>query len=236
MNDFPFRVEVVRTSRKKSVSIQVEPGLVRLRAPHSTSDAWLRDLLVRRSRWIATKLKELSERPETKPREGVSGEIFPCLGRDYRLQVLPGAAHFVAVEGDELRVTVKESAWASPNTAKDAVKDIVKHLLTGWYRQRAEEELFAKTERLAKVVAVTPRSVMVRSYKSRWGSCSINGDIRYNWHLIFQPHPVVDYVVVHELCHLLEHNHSPKYWAHVERHIPNWREYRDWLKKAPVVF
>jgi predicted metal-dependent hydrolase len=77
---------------------------------------------------------------------------------------------------------------------------------------------------------VNPASVTVKNYKSRWGSCSTKGDISYNWRIILAPHSIVDYVVVHELCHMLEHNHSSKYWKHVERHVPNWRECREWLK------
>ena len=63
-----------------------------------------------------------------------------------------------------------------------------------------------------------------------WGSCSAKGDISFNWRIILAPHSVVDYVVVHELCHLLEHNHSPKFWKEVERYVPDWRNQRDWLK------
>ena len=92
-----------------------------------------------------------------------------------------------------------------------------------------------KTERedrrLSKVIGVSPKSVSIKNYKSRWGSCSSNGELTYNWRIILAPHRIVDYVVVHELCHLLEHNHSPKYWKHVEHYVPNWREHRDWLRK-----
>ena len=71
----------------------------------------------------------------------------------------------------------------------------------------------------------------LKNYKSRQGSCSINGNIDYNWKIIQAPKNVIDYVVVHELCHLIEHNHSPKYWGNVERFMPNWRDGRDWLKE-----
>ena len=75
-----------------------------------------------------------------------------------------------------------------------------------------------------------PRSVAVKDYKSRWGSCSAKGDISYNWKIVLAPHRIVDYVVVHELCHMLEHNHSSRYWKLVEKYVPDYRERRDWLK------
>ena len=103
-------------------------------------------------------------------------------------------------------------------------------LLEGWYQRQADRLLKDKTDRLAKIVGVCPRSVSIKSYKSRWGSCSSNGELTYNWRIILAPHRIVDYVVLHELCHLLEHNHSARYWAHVERHAPGWRACRDWLR------
>ena len=109
-------------------------------------------------------------------------------------------------------------------------QDVVKHLLENWYIRQAKRRLKEKTERLSKIVGVTPMSVSVKNYKSRWGSCSISGELTYNWRIILAPHRIVDYVVVHELCHLLEHNHSPRYWRHVEHHIPDWRNCREWLK------
>jgi predicted metal-dependent hydrolase len=94
-----------------------------------------------------------------------------------------------------------------------------------------KKRLIDKTKRFAKVIGVNPNSITVKDYKSRWGSCSVQGDISYNWRIILAPHSIVDYVVVHELCHMLEHNHSSKYWKHVERYMPNWRECKDWLKQ-----
>ena len=83
----------------------------------------------------------------------------------------------------------------------------------------------------AKVIGVNPKSIIVKSYKSRWGSCSPKGDLSFNWRLVFMPHPIIDYVVVHELCHILELNHSKRFWQHVERHIPDHRARRNALRQ-----
>ena len=79
-------------------------------------------------------------------------------------------------------------------------------------------------------MGVKLQSVGVNEYKARWGSCSSNGGVTYNWRIIMAPHHIVDYIVVHELCHLLEHNHGPKYWKHVQNVVPNYKECREWLK------
>jgi len=80
-------------------------------------------------------------------------------------------------------------------------------------------------------MGVAPNSISVRDYKSRWGSCSSKGEISYNWRIIIAPHQIVDYVVVHELCHLKHPNHSPEYWKSVKRVNPEYKEHRQWLKE-----
>ena len=102
--------------------------------------------------------------------------------------------------------------------------------LTDWYTSHALAKLEEKTGRYAKTLNVEPSSVTVKEYKSRWGSCSTSGDITYNWRIIMAPHRIVDYVVIHELCHLVELNHSDKYWKQVESLVPDYRERRAWLK------
>ena len=227
MEGFAFQVEVIRTDRKKSASIQLDGDLVKIRVPKSLSDKRIRELIAKRTPWIQAKFKERSERPVPKPKEYVSGESLSYLGKNYRLKVVLGANPAVKIENGDLVVTIPEGKQQ---------QNTVKRLLEIWYRTRAEILLREKTERFSKIIKVSPRSVSVGNYKSRWGACSSKGDITYNWKLILTPHRIVDYVVVHELCHLLEHNHSPRYWRYVERYFPDWKECREWLKSNPVVF
>ncbi len=227
MGGFDFPVEVVRTGRKRSASIRLEGELVKVSVPMTLSDNRIRDLVAKRAPWIKIKLKEQSERPVLRPKEYVSGETFPYLGKNYRLKVLSGDAPSIKLRGGYLQATATK-------TDKDP-QQTVRSLLERWYRSHAERRLGEKTERLAKVVGVTPNAVVVKNYKSRWGSCSVKNGITYNWRIILAPHRIVDYVVIHELCHLLEHNHSPRYWKHVERHVPDWKDCRDWLRGNHLV-
>jgi predicted metal-dependent hydrolase len=222
MEGFEFQVEVKRTDRRKSASISLDGNLVKVSVPKSLSDRRIRDLIGKRTPWIKSKLKEQSLRPSSKPKEYVSGETVPYLGKNYRLKVLQGNASTIKMVGGYLVATVTHCEKNRQNTVKD--------LIETWYQRQAERRLKEKTERFSKVIGVNPKSVAIKNYKSRWGSCSSNGELTYNWRIILAPHRIVDYVVVHELCHLLEHNHSPKYWRHVEHYVPNWKECRNWLK------
>ena len=222
MDGFPFQVEVVRTDRKRSASISLSDDLVKVTVPSTLSDNRIRDLVSKRTPWIKKKLQEQSDRPIPAAREYVSGETVTYLGKNYRLKVLRGNERSIKLRRGYVEATVTKTDIDPKNT--------IRSLLEHWYRSLAEKRLGEKTDRLAGVIGVNPASVTVKNYKSRWGSCSTKGDISYNWRIILAPHSIVDYVVVHELCHILEHNHSNKYWKHVERHVPNWRECREWLK------
>ena len=222
MDGFPFKVDVVRTGRKRSASIGLLGGLVTVRVPRTLSERLIRDLIAKRTPWIKRKLQEQSDRPNIPPKKYVSGELVAYLGKHYRLKVVIGSPPSIKLGRGYFEATVTKTDSDPTST--------IRALLKVWYRSLAEKRLSEKTVRLAKVVGVNPTSVTVKDYKSRWGSCSTQGDISYNWRIILAPHSVVDYVVVHELCHMLEHNHSRRYWQHVERHVPNWREYREWLK------
>jgi len=79
-------------------------------------------------------------------------------------------------------------------------------------------------------VGVEPKSASIKSFKSRWGSCSPEGDLDFNWVVVMAPNRIVDYIVIHELCHSLHHDHSPKFWKEVERVMPDYKDHKEWLK------
>ena len=107
---------------------------------------------------------------------------------------------------------------------------MIRNALVRWYRHHAESKLQAKVARYSSIVGVEVVSVGVKSFKSRWGSCSAKGRIDFNWKIIMAPNRMVDYVVAHELCHLKHHDHSNKFWKEVERVIPDYLDCKQWLK------
>jgi hypothetical protein len=107
----------------------------------------------------------------------------------------------------------------------------IKKQLTFWYQQQATDYITNRTHELIKTTHLQPKSITVKTYKARWGSCTIKGDIQFNWKLMMTPPAVIDYVIIHELCHLEQHNHSAKFWQLVEQFEPNYKTHRSWLKK-----
>jgi len=107
----------------------------------------------------------------------------------------------------------------------------IQQYLQNWYRSRALERLQEKTDRYAKQIGVSLAGVSVRNFKSRWGSCDKHGQVVFNWNIIKAPHAIADYVVVHELCHLIHPNHSKDFWQLVGRHETSYSEHKQWLKE-----
>lgn len=216
-----FDAEVIRTDRRKTATVKVVEGKVSVVVPRSTTTDTVQALVTKKTRWIREKLALHRQTTPIKPKEYVSGESFTYLGRNYRLKVLTGATKSVKLVNGWLTVTL-------PRSQKTPQK--VREALTQWFRIHAEQKLQEKVERCSKVVGVKPASVNVKTFKARWGSCSTKGNLLFNWQIIIAPNRIVDYVVVHELCHLKRHDHSPEFWKCVQRAFPDYQECKDWLK------
>ncbi|WP_374568127.1 M48 family metallopeptidase [Ideonella sp.] len=207
-----------------SIAIHVEPdGHVLVDAPKAAPLAEVLAAVKKRSRWISRHVSAAKARlAHVLPREYVSGESLQYLGRRYRLKVIvnPAAAVEARMRGAFIAVTVTEHV---PATIRSALDD--------WYRQRARE-LFA--DRLAAVAAPLRWVKQVPPFRLQfmtvqWGSCSPSGRITLNPLLVKAPRECIDYVLLHELCHLLHHNHSPKFYRTLDRHMPNWRTVKEKL-------
>ena len=212
-------VKIVRTKRRKTASIQIRDGLIRAVVPNQISDFRVEALIKKRMPWIRKKLQEESKIVIPSIKEYVSGESLTYLGKNYRLKIITNSKRSVKLIGGYIEVSVPKK---SPST--------IKNMLTQWYIDHAIERLKDKTDRYANIIGVSPSTVSVRDYKSKWGSCSSDGNISYNWRIIMSPHRIVDYIVIHELCHMLEHNHSKNFWQHVSNNCRDYKECRDWLK------
>jgi len=216
-----FIAEVIRTSRVKSADIKVEDCAVSVVVPRQLPIERIEQLLKDKNRWIKEKLILQREALPVSNKEYISGEAFSYLGRNYRLKVQHGSFEPMKLLQGRLVATV-------PNNSEQA--HIIRNALIRWYKTHAELRLQDKVNRYAKMVGVETSVVGIKTFKSRWGSCSSKGHIDFNWKIITAPHHIVDYVVVHELCHLKQHDHSPKFWKLVERVIPDYAECKEWLK------
>jgi predicted metal-dependent hydrolase len=220
-----FPVTVKRTGRRKTVALHVSQGVVHVTVPRRLTDKKIAAILLQKELWIRKKLITDAARPALQPRAFSNGETFAYLGRNYRLELYAGIRSGVKFRQGRLWLSVPEELQA------DDRKQYIRSQLTQWYLARATGWLESKTQAFAIRMGIKPGRIEVKYFKSRWGSCSNDGTIKYNWRIIMAPHRIIDYLVVHELAHLVHHNHSPKYWKCVESCLPDYRDSRCWLKE-----
>jgi predicted metal-dependent hydrolase len=164
------------------------------------------------ARWVLRKLEQWS-RFERRIQHWYEGAQVPYLGSSLKLQLAcePSARTRVSQVADRLRVRV-----ALPHA-----DDGVKRAVVAWYRRQARINFESRMRHFAPMLGVSPGRLFLSGARGSWGSCKHNGEIRLNWRLIQAPQPIIDYVVVHELAHLIEMNHSRRFWRIVARICPD---------------
>jgi len=200
------------------VRIHVYPnGDVEVEAPSNTPADEISSALRKRARWVSTQLGlQKKDRAHVLPRTYHSGETHFYLGRRYVLKVIAQDRHgsLVKLKGGQLQVTTQGSSTEE-----------IKVALNKWYRERASDyfksRLCESSEQLAWID--TPPPLKLRVMKTQWGNCSPTGVICLNPRLVRAPRDCIDYVILHELCHLREHNHSKRFYALLDQHLANWR-------------
>ena len=213
-----------RKANAKSVLIKVHPDCrVVALAPESASDAEVITAVQKRGRWVHTQLKEFrSQNEHVLPRRYVSGETHLYLGRQYLLKVNVAESY---AQGVKLLRGVLEVY------VTDSSPENVQRVLSAWYRLRAREVF---RERL---LALVPQALWVESLppirlfdmKKQWGNCSPNGLLTLNPHLVKAPKACIDYVLLHELCHIAEHNHSDRFYRLMSQVMPQWESVKQRL-------
>lgn len=217
-----FIAEIIRTNRRKSADIRVEEGAVSVVVPTNTPNEKIDQLLSAKRRWIKEKITLHQEMTPASSKRYVSGEAFSYLGRNYRLKVETGNFAPVKLLNGRLVVTVP-SGTEQPHMVRNA--------LVRWYKRQAEQKLTEKVNRFAPLVGVEPAGIGIRTFKSRWGSCTSKRKLEFNWQILIAPNRMVDYVVIHELCHLIRHDHSPAFWKEMSRCMPGHESCRIWLRE-----
>lgn len=224
----PFSFSIVRSARRRTTSIEVREGRVSVRAPLGVSEQLLTAFVMEKEAWIRRKISEQQQRLAAVPvREYVDGASLPYLDQQLVLET---------ATGDLARVYCREAAEPpvlgviTSRRSRLPAEQQVRRLVVGWYQQQALALLTRRTRLLAERMGLRVGEITVKATRSRWGQCTIRGDIQYNWQIILAPARIVDYLVAHEVCHLRHHNHSPAFWALVEEVCPEWRLSRQWLR------
>lgn len=216
-----YVAEVIRRPRTKTARLQVDDGAVSIVVPVELPQARIKKILTEKNRWIKEKLYLHQQAMPVSSKEFISGEAFPYLGRNYRLKIETGPFAPVKLKQGRLLVTLPK---------QNRTPELIRTALVQWYHHQALIRFNEKVDRYAKVIGVNPKSVSIKNFKARWGSCTARGELQFHWKVILAPHRIVDYVVIHELCHLKHHDHSPAFWKSVERYVPDYLECKEWLK------
>ena len=206
-------------SRRKTIAVEItKEGRVLVRSPLKLARREVLAFVHQNRGWIARKLAQARELQEERtPRRFHEGETFPFLGEQHRLRYVAGGEYLRKVNGEFL-LGAELSARAVD-------------LFRTWYRARAREILEDRVAQFALRMGLTCRSVRITDAKGRWGSCSASGGLNFAWRLVMAPPPVIDYVIVHEISHLAEMNHSRRFWGRVGRTLPDYAQRRKWLRE-----
>ncbi|MCE5334837.1 MAG: M48 family metallopeptidase [Desulfobacteraceae bacterium] len=222
----PFEYQIKRSARRRTLSIRVLPdNRVVVTAPGSVSRREIAEVVESKAAWIERAFKANEERHrKTAGNRFETGRTLFYLGREFALRVESAPDCGVSLAGGTIRVRTNRPQ-GDPMREPDVRSGLVK-----WYTARALEQIEGRVRDFSQRIGVTPRKVTVKSMRSRWGSCSSHGNISLVWNIVMAPEEAIDYLIVHELCHMVHHNHSTAYWNLVRSFLPDFDLSRKWLR------
>ena len=205
-------------SKRKTVAIYVRGKIVEVRAPLKMAKQDIDRFVASRERWIADKLAITSERAEKRESFTLNyGSELAYCGRQYPIEAKEGNS--IGFDGERF--------YMPSGLTPEEIKAGSVHV----YRMLAKRDLTNRTVSYARMMAVDPAAVKISDARTRWGSCSGKKSINYSWRLVMADEDIIDYIVVHELAHLTEMNHSERFWKIVESILPDYSERRARLKE-----
>ena len=219
-----IRYQVIR-SRRATADIVIErDGSIVVRAPETIPDERIEDMVEAKRLWIYKNLAEWRDLNATRVlREYKNGEGFLYLGRSYRLLLVAEQNEALLLKNGRFSLRRDLVDAGSIAAAQSAFRD--------YYIARGQERISRRVNYYAPKVGVTPRALSVRELGNRWASCSPTGGLSFHWKCMMAPQTIIDYIVVHELCHFHHLDHTDAFWNEVDKVIPNYGERKEWLRK-----
>lgn len=221
--------QITYKESKKDISILIEYQIgVTVVAPPHTSDEQIAAIIKKKAPAIYKQLRKLSEiKPEESSRQFKSGEKIPYLGRQYRLKVIKDDSltdcHIQFHQG---KFTAKV-----PNHFNDTERiQSLNHLFKKWYIEMGAKKLKQRLKLYENKLNLSPSQLIVKEQEKSWGTCTPSGNIHINWRIFTAPMRYVDYILVHELCHLKYMDHSDDFWNLISSLIPDYEDRKEWLR------
>ena len=216
---------VKHSNKAKLLRLEISPsaGLTVVVPAFCNTNCVLR-FLKEKSRWILSKLTNSDMARYEKTTGLKDGDLIPYLGGFLQIEIrdCDRRGENVTLSQNKLIVTVR------PGVAE------INATIEKWYRAQARQILKEKVDRQSQRMVVDYNKMRLKGQKTLWGSCSRKNNLNFNWRLLMTPEPVIDYVVVHELSHLKEMNHTKKFWQVVAIYCPEWQQHRKWLKEHTI--
>jgi predicted metal-dependent hydrolase len=212
---------VIKKNRK-TISIRIDDqGNVIVSCPLYISDKKVKELVESKAAWISSKLDEIESAKRS--RENLTNISF--LGRSYKVNIHE-------IEQDIIKIKLEENTFEVhiTNKLKEKREEYIKDSIVRWYRERAKKIFEERIKYYSQKLGVSPNRVSIKDQSTRWGSCSSKGNINLNYRVVMAPMEVIDYLIVHELSHMIHLNHSKDFWLLVESVLPDYKERRAWLK------
>jgi len=220
---------LVLSARRKSIAIKQRKGHFVLEVPHKISAKQLQSVLTQNHNWLVKRVAQLVENALPKF-SGVEGETFQLFGEDKKLSW----KFSECIEQNRFHIdeVLNHAVFNFPlHQQSHECRRYCCHSLEQFFKQTAQDYLKPKLDFYAEQMGVSYKSLTVKGYKSRWGSCYSDGRIQFNWRLMQAPKWVIDYVVVHELAHLIHANHSKDFWEIVEFHYPKTKQAKQVIRQ-----
>jgi len=235
-----IKIDKIIKSKRKTVLMQItQDARLLVRAPKYTPDFIIKIAVQKRIEWVQKNQKKMRERMgRAEKKQFQSNEEFLYLGEKYKLCCLSKESENVLREKFKQDFTLSKRKNQKQPLFFDGEIFFLsldvsnpKKAFEDWYKKRASEVIVARVEELALKYGFSYNKIRLTNARTRWGSCSSRKNLNLSWRLVMAPEPVLDYVVLHELSHLKEHNHGKNFWFLVEKMCPHYKEHKKWLKE-----
>lgn len=226
-------IDKIIRSKRRTIALEIsrDANLI-VRAPYGAPMDFIEKFVFKKRFWIKEKQEFIKEKREKiVPKEFVNGESFLYLGNMYKLEFVDlecsGKPQLYESEGRLSCFIVFDNGFQISHKHLSAAKDI----LIAWYKEQAYQKISERVHWHSSLSGLKYNKIRISNALMRWGSCSAKGNLNFSWRLIMAPLVVVDYVVVHELAHIEQKNHSKYFWNKVKIMLPDYGQYRRWLKE-----
>ena len=215
-----IKIDSIIRSKRRSIGLEIaRDARLIVRAPKHVSLGLIEDVVYKKRSWIVKKQGLVRKRIDAiAPKEFVQGENFLYLGREYQLTIINEKEIPFIFKDDRFQLSIHH------------LHDI-RNLFLNWYRNEARRVIEERVRRYSSLSLLQYNRISITGAQRQWGSCGAHGSLNYTWRLIMAPLTVIDYVVVHELAHIEEKNHSRRFWNKVYKILPDYKARRSWLRE-----